>query len=394
VKIAIAVQGRFHAFDFARSLVNRGHDVTILTNYPGWAVERFGFPRDRVRSFWPQGVLARAIDRVPGLASKSPADALLHVPFGRWARNQLKKGKWDIVHSWSGISEELLREDLPGRPVRHLMRGSSHIRTQARLLLEEERRAGVRQDQPTPWIIAREEREYALADRVVVLSSFARESFVSEGVAPSRLRLLLLGARLDWFRPSPAVLNARIQRILAGEPLRVLYVGSLSYRKGLLDLANIARELSPSGFQIQLVGPQPAETRRLRLELGKWATLIPKQPQSSLPSSYAWGDIFIFPTIEDGYAQVLAQAAASALPILTTTNGTGQDLIGEGENGWVLPIRCPSAFVERLRWCDAHRAELASMVGYVYSGIQARDWSDVAADYEAICLDDLGVRRP
>jgi glycosyltransferase involved in cell wall biosynthesis len=391
VKIAVAVQGRFHAFDLARSLLHRGHDVTVLTNYPGRAVERFGFPRDRVRSFWPQGVLARGIDRVPGLASESPVDALLHVLFGRWARDELKKEWWDVVHSWSGISEELLREKLPGAPVRHLMRGSAHIRTQARLLLEEERRAEVRQDRPTPWIIAREEREYALADSVIVLSSFARESFVTEGIAPRRLRLLLLGASLALFRPSHAGVNTRIQRILAGDPLRVLYVGSLSYRKGLLDLSEIARVLSQSGFRFQLVGPQPAETRRLRFELRNWATLTPQQPQSSLPSSYSWGDVFLFPTVEDGYPQVLAQAAAAALPILTTTNCSGPDIVHEGESGWVLPIRCPTAFVERLRWCDAHRAELAAMVERVYHEYQPRDWSVVAADYEEICLADLGL---
>jgi glycosyltransferase involved in cell wall biosynthesis len=385
------VQGRFHAFDVARALLDRGHDVTILTNYPGWVVESFGFPSDHVRSFWPHGVLARAIDRAPGLASKSLVDALLHVLFGRWARNQLKKENWDVVHAWSGISEELLREKLPGAPVRHLMRGSAHVRTQARLLSEEEQRTEVRQDRPTPWIIAREEREYALADRVVVLSSFARESFVTEGIAPGRLRLLLLGANLDRFRPSPAVVDARIQRILAGEPLRVLYVGSLSYRKGLLDLAHIARALSPSGFRFQLVGPQPAETRRLRFELRNWATLIPQQPQSSLPSAYSWGDVFLFPTVEDGYPQVLAQAAAAALPILTTTNCSGPDLVHEGESGWILPIRCPTAFIERLRWCGAHRAELAAMVERVYRAYQPRDWSVVAADYEEICLADLAL---
>jgi hypothetical protein len=32
-KIAIAVHGRFHAFDFARALIAQGHDVTLFTNY-------------------------------------------------------------------------------------------------------------------------------------------------------------------------------------------------------------------------------------------------------------------------------------------------------------------------------------------------------------------------
>ena len=44
-----------------------------------------------------------------------------------------------------------------------LVRESSHIRTQDRLLCEEELRTGIRQERPCAWTIAREEREYALA---------------------------------------------------------------------------------------------------------------------------------------------------------------------------------------------------------------------------------------
>jgi glycosyltransferase involved in cell wall biosynthesis len=89
---------------------------------------------------------------------------------------------------------------------------------------------------------------------------------------------------------------------------------------------------------------------------------------------------------------VLAQAAASGLPILTTTNCAGPDLIREGKTGWVLPIRSPEAFIERLRWCDSHREELAAMVRRIYTEFKPRDWADVAADFETLCLTSLRGR--
>ncbi len=95
--------------------------------------------------------------------------------------------------------------------------------------------------------------------------------------------------------------------------------------------------------------------------------------------------MFFAPTLEDGFQIVLGQVGASALPILTTTNGAGPDLVREGETGWVLPIRSPEAFAERLRWCDTHRKELAAMVHHLYSHYQPRDWSDVASDFERMC---------
>ena len=60
LKIAVVIHGRFHGFDLVRELLHRGHDVTLFTNYPIWAVERFGVLRDCVRNFWWHGVLTRA----------------------------------------------------------------------------------------------------------------------------------------------------------------------------------------------------------------------------------------------------------------------------------------------------------------------------------------------
>ncbi len=392
LKIAVVIHGRFHGFDLTRELLRQGHDVTLFTNYPKWGVERFDVPGDCVRSFWEHGVLTRAAWKLHEKNLFCYREAWFHPMFGRWACTELGKEHWDIVHSWSGVSEEIART-LVKKSTRHfVMRGSAHIRTQARLLEEEEARTGVMQDRPSPWIIAREEREYELADNIVVLSTFAHRTFVAEGIASEKLHLLPLGARLDAFRPMPAVVEARCQRILSGEPLRVLYVGAISFQKGLWDLSAIIRKLGSDGFDFRFVGPLAPEASHITSTLRDRATFIPKRPQAELPTIYAWGDVFLFPTIQDGYAVVLAQAAASGLPILTTTNCGGPDLICEGETGWVLPIRNPEAFIQRLQWCAAHRAELAAMACRIPAAFQPRDWADVAADFERICIASLQQR--
>jgi glycosyltransferase involved in cell wall biosynthesis len=309
--------------------------------------------------------------------------------FGRWAAAQIAKERWDVVHCWSGVAEEVLRAPLSGAPLRLIMRGSAHIRAQECLLREEAERTRTPSDCPSPWMIAREEREYALADRIVVLSSFAYESFVAAGIKCDKLQPIPLGVQTEAFRPTTEVVESRVRRILAGKRLRVLYVGALSFQKGMWDLAAMLRQLDRERLPFRLVGPTTAEVAELMPEIQNRAEYIHKQPQHELPESYAWGDLFIFPTIQDGFAAVLAQAHAGALPILTTTNCSGPDLIRDGETGWVLPIRSPDAFVERLRWCDAHREELAAMVRRIYDDFQPRDWSDMAADFEAFCREQL-----
>jgi glycosyltransferase involved in cell wall biosynthesis len=150
-------------------------------------------------------------------------------------------------------------------------------------------------------------------------------------------------------------------------------------------MARVVKVLGTERFAFQFVGPQPLEARAVLSELRAAVTLRSKQPEAELPDVYAWGDVFLFPTIQDGFALVLAQAAAAALPILTTTNCSGPDLLREGESGWIVPIRKPEALVERLLWCDGHRSELATMVGRIHEHFRPRDWSDVATDFEAAC---------
>jgi glycosyltransferase involved in cell wall biosynthesis len=306
--------------------------------------------------------------------------------FGRWAAARIEKESWDAVVLWSGVAEETLQA-LSGGPVLRLVhRCSAHIATQARLLKEEEVRTGAPQDRPTAWMMAREQREYQQADAVVVLSTFSYNTFISEGYRPEKLYIVLSGADINDFRPDPQVIEDRCARILSGEPIRILNVGNFSFQKGVWDMAEIIRGLGRERYVFRFVGSVASEASALASDLEPLATFIPKQPQSKLPTQYAWGDIFILPTIQDGFQTVLGQAAASGLPILTTANGAGLDIVREGESGWVLPIRNPESFIERLRWCDSHREELASMACRIYHNFKPRDWADVAADFESICL--------
>jgi glycosyltransferase involved in cell wall biosynthesis len=392
MKIAIAVHGRFHAFDVAREL-SRRNDVTVFTNYPKWAARRFGLLPDQVRSFWMHGVISRGAWWLRENLSLPYPEAALHRLFGRWAAARIAKECWDVVHSFSGASEEILHATSGHTTLRMMVRGSAHIVEQARILEEEERRARTRLDRPSPWMISREQREYSLADRIYVLSSFARDSFLRHGIRPENLPMVPHGAELDHFRPAPGIVAARCARILSGAPLRVLFVGSLSFRKGMLDLAQILRSPDSRRFQFRLVGPVSKEARTLVKDLRDLAAVVPKQPQHKLTESYAWGDVFVFPTLEDGFAVVLTQAAAAALPILTTTNCCGPDLIRENQTGWVLPIRDPRAFLDKLNWCDLHREALAGMVRAIYRQFRPRTWADVAKDFESVCADFIN-RRP
>ncbi len=390
LRIAIFVQGRFHAFDLARALVERGHVVRLLTNYPKWITRRFGLPDAIVDTNTWHGVAAKLANWVqrflPGI-NVSPA---LDRWFGTWAARKLRAGEYDILHGFSQVAEEALKT--VNAPVRTIVRASAHIQTQMEILAQEQARLGTQVTLPSAWSIAREEREYEAADSITVLSTFAYETFVGQGVPPGRLNLVPLGVNTRQFGPSGTVLTERMKRILVGEPLRVLTVGTFSAQKGALDFFQIVSRLHPLGFRFRFVGAIQKEVAALARQLSDRVEFIPRQVETALPQQYAWGDLFLFPTLQDGFAVVLAQANAACLPVLTTTNSAGPDLIIEGRTGWVLPIRDPAALGERLRWCDENRLRLAGMVEDLGKHYRARDWNDVAIDFEIVMYQLMASR--
>lgn len=378
------VHGRFHIFDLAREMLRLGHDVTVFTNYSRASAERFGIPGRRIRSCPVHGFVNRAARRLAPGCAYGLLERAGNSVFGRWAtRAVLRRTDWDVVLSMSGVAEELFRRLEPRRVLRVLHRGSAHVLAQRRLLDEEADRAGAWIDRPSDWIIAREQREYALADAIHVLSTFAERTFLEASVPADKIYQLQLGVQVDHFRAAPEALDARCRRLLEGAPISVLNVGTFCLRKGALDFLPIIEALANDGFTFRFVGPVAADAVPLRRRLAGRAEFVGKRPQDELPAHYARGDLFLLPTIEDGFAAVLTQALAAGLPLIATPNCGGPELVHDGEQGWIVPIRCPEAIIHRLRWCAAHRAELARMARTCRDSALAHDWTETARQAES-----------
>ena len=377
MKIAVVVHGRFHAFDLARELIGLGHHVLLLTNYPQKWPEKFGVPAGNVRSLVAHGVLARAALAMGKAAGNEKLwEPFLHQWFGRWAAKMIEQNPVDASHCFTGVALETLTDLRAGQKVRSLVRGSSHIRLQREILDEEEKRAGRRIEKPSNWMIRREEFEYHASDLIICLSEFAQESFLRQGFQNKQLLLNPLGVQQKLFQAPADVHEARQKRILRGR-LRVLTTGTFSLRKGALDYVAIAEQMSDR-MEFIFRGDIAPDARFLMNRARKGIQFLPRTDQDKLPQDYFQSDLFLFPTLEDGYAAVLAQASAAGLPILATTNCGARDFLTEGKDAWIFPIRRPDLMVKRLEWCDQNReclAGIARQAGVPKEGIK---WEDRA----------------
>ena len=382
-RYTLVVQGRFHAFALAKSLLALDMPVRVVTNYPAFVAERFGLPRACVTGCAPLGLLHRYAYRW-NIGQRSDAiNRFLHVAFSHWAASQVSKSPPDVLHCFSGVALEIYHAlQAQGLyPLTLLARGSAHIREQYRDLAREARRAQCPEiDLPSPWMIRREMEEYRLSDHIVTLSSYARNSFLSRGYSGEKVLLLQLGSNVSQFRPDRAVIDRRLERLRSGQKLVILYTGNVSLQKGIIDLIEAARMLKDK-MHFRVVGNVVPDAIARVAAAKDCIEFIPRVPEHELPGLYNDADAYVFPTLHDGFAAVLAQARAGCLPIVATDHCAAPDMLTNGETGWIIPTRSAGDIVSRLETLNNDRPLAASMVENLWQTCDTRDWSDVGADF-------------
>lgn len=221
-----------------------------------------------------------------------------------------------------------------------LERGSAHIERQKEILEEEFRRAGVTMRGGLWNSVGTELQEYALADRIEVPSTFASTSFEEKGFSSDKIIRSGLGVNLEHFRPVPK----------KDDVFRVIFVGQLSLQKGATYLLRVAQEVKKTlPIEFWHVGAISSDFKMLLKEyVPNVIEYKGKVPQKELAYYYSQSNVFLMPSVQEGFGMVQVQAMACGLPLICTTNTGGGDLIAEGVEGFVVPIRDAKAVREKV----------------------------------------------
>ena len=187
----------------------------------------------------------------------------------------------------------------------------------------------------------RKDAELALADVVVAASSFTRRTLEQSGQLKAPVVVIPYGA------PPPPVVARGAEHRPDQAPLRVLFVGGLSQRKGLSYLFAAERALR-GAITLTVIGAKPPTTCAALDRALADVRWIPSCPHATILAEMMAHDVLVFPSLFEGFGLVLLEAMAMGLPVITTAHTAGPDLITEGVEGYIIPIRSTSAIVERL----------------------------------------------
>ncbi len=203
----------------------------------------------------------------------------------------------------------------------------------------------------SPAKLKRKQEELDLADCVVVPGSFVKDS-LPPSAAGKEIVVAPFGTPQG--APPPQQLSRE------NGPLRVLFAGSMSQRKGLGDLFAAVRLLNRDDLELVVMGAPQTQIEFYRQQLPNF-TFEPGRPNEAVLELMSSCDVFCLPSIVEGRALVMQEAMSRYLPVIITPNTGGADLVVEGETGFLVPVASPEAIASKLLWCLENRDRLPQM---------------------------------
>jgi hypothetical protein len=338
-----------------------------------------GLPKSQVKTCFSAGIGGYLLDKahmVPFGARRwytRKTDARLGRMAGRIARQSESQ-----VLSYSYYGFDAFKA--AGRPGM-LFQMHPHPETMRSLLLEEldanpDCAASLEQEWELnlpPDDFQRLVEESKMSARSLAASSFTRSSLMANGVNGDSVKVVPYGIDLHKFHP-----DLSLERPITGS-LKLLFVGRINQRKGVKYLLQAMSLLPDANIELTVCGRVLDGLELFERESAR-VRVRPSVSTAELVKAYQQADLFVLPSIGEGFGQVLLEALACGLPILSTTHTAAPDLIQDGVEGFIVEPRRPEPLAERMEWALRHREELRAMRAAARDCAERFPWSRFHAE--------------
>lgn len=284
----------------------------------------------------------------------------------------------DIVYAYEGAALQTFREARKHGITTIEEQASSHWRWARNLFAEEaERKPEFANLLPTlrdpashlEW----KDEELMLADYVFAPSKHISRTLA--GVVPEdKIRTIPYGA--------PEVRQRRHSSGDSSAPLKVLFVGNLGQHKGIgylleaLDLVGGQAELTMVGRRLRANAKVDEACRRWR-----WFEALPHSRVLDLMQE---SDVLVLPSLSDAFGLVVTEAMACGLPVIVTPNTGASEIIRDGREGYIVPIRRADTIACRLETLHSDRAALTEMSRRAQITAAENSWDNYRANWARI----------
>jgi glycosyltransferase involved in cell wall biosynthesis len=332
MKVAVSTTRPFHSALLANALVKHGARVRIYSSAPRRYFRRLDAS---VRMTLVPSLLQTAMHfiRLPASQKSLDADSWL---YDHSVAAVVRPG--DLFIGWATASLATARA-ARRRGARFVLdRACPHVDFQQQILEEESAAVGIAYKPQPPWFRDRQLAEYAEAEYILAPSEYTRATF------PEAMRGKIIKAPLFGRCAFPAETHPERHAeftvgVVGGEPVR----------KGYLYLLDAWERLALANARLLIrTDADFARYPALQQRLAHLANVEIVRYVPDINDFYQRCDVFVLPSVDDGFGMALFEAMANEVPCIATTHCGSSELLTPGRDGIVIPPRNADLLAEAL----------------------------------------------
>lgn len=195
--------------------------------------------------------------------------------------------------------------------------------------------------------------EAYLADAICVASSFTKKSLIDAGVKSECIEVIPYGVDGAKFE------NLDIKK--PNQKLKLLFCGQFIHRKGITYLYEALLRFDKNNYELIIVTRGEYEENILE----KFKENLNMQVHFNVSNHdliklMHQSDVFILPSLYEGFGHVILEAMCAGLPVITTVNTAAVDLFESGQGGFIGPIADIDFLYEKIEFFIQYPKELIS----------------------------------
>jgi glycosyltransferase involved in cell wall biosynthesis len=210
--------------------------------------------------------------------------------------------------------------------------------------------------------------EVKLASHFVCASSLTKKSLTFKGISKDKIKVIPYGVDTTKF-----TFSKRKQTAI----FKVIFIGSLNQRKGITYLLDALAEMNNVELTIITRG---IYDESLIQNYTFPIHIVIDVPHDKLQEELHKAHCFVLPSILEGFGQVILEAMATGIPVIATENTAAIDIIENGVDGFVTPIREVQAIKESLEKLQADFSLVQTMGKAAYEKAKIYTWEKFRKD--------------
>lgn len=202
-----------------------------------------------------------------------------------------------------------------------------------------------------PELAASYRQAFPRVDAFHAVSEAIKREAAQYGAEETKVRTIYSGLSLSKISFAPSLAFWKEEH----QTLQLISVGRAHWKKGFHYALDTCKQLQKQGldFHYTIIGGAGDEEllfKRANLELADRVELRGPVTFSEVEKLMRKADLLLLPSVEEGIANVVLEAMAMGTPVIATNCGGMNEIIRDGENGWIVPVRNPGVMAVKVQY--------------------------------------------